>query len=56
VLTAFCIGLLVSMDRELAKSQGIEASKHQGIDGNKIPEQSIEMNELGAVAIAAAAP
>jgi cell division protein FtsW len=31
VLTAFCIGLLVSMDRELAAEEGIEASRHDGI-------------------------
>ncbi len=33
VLTAFCIGLLVSMDRDLGKTEGIEAARDQGIKG-----------------------
>jgi len=37
VLTAFCIGLLVSMDRELAMREGLEASRHQGIkEGSQV--------------------
>jgi len=41
VLTAFCIGLLVSMDREMAMKEGIKASRHQGIED----EEDAEIDE-----------
>jgi cell division protein FtsW len=41
VLTAFCVGLLVSMDRELARKEGIEVSGDQGIEGATGPATSV---------------